>query len=201
MVWERTAVLTNMENNPQAWKELVIGLSRNFAGWRKCHYKRIDLTQLEDVKKDGEDILELGSQNRSWIKLSVTKEVNRVFFVDTGPINGSTGYSATVDGTCMLHLSQNGVVMCCVWEVSYARMFCVLLSCLCSWCVCVGWCGDVLERVASGEDGFDALKFKGLGLIHCGLLWDCLPWWVMTGCLLVTSHHSPAHWSKQEFKK
>ena len=68
-------------------------------------------------------------------------------------------------------------------ERSYVSMFCVLLSCLCS-CVSVlvakvkSW-----RQVDTTGAGFDELKFKELGLIHHRLLWACLPWWVMTGCL------------------
>jgi hypothetical protein len=67
--------------------------------------------------------------------------------------------------------------------------------------LCVGSYGDVLERLASSEAGFDGLKFKELGLIH-RLFWVCLPWWVMTDRMpVITSHNSPTNWSKRVFRK
>jgi len=65
--------------------------------------------------------------------------------------------------------------------------------------VCVGCYGDVLDRVASGEEGFDELKFKELGVIHHTLFWVCLPWWVMTGCLSLP-HTSEVYHPRCVFK-
>jgi len=64
-------------------------------------------------------------------------------------------------------------------------VFSFLLLFLICVCVCarVGCYDDVLDRVASGEEGFDELKFKELGVIQHRLFWVCLSWWVMTGCL------------------